>query len=672
MLGAAAVAATVAAPTIVLGRRSAAHASTRGDAGKITFRRGQDIWIAEADGSGARLLAAGTQPGSGNWSPDGSRFVYATRSTGVISVRPDGSDPVPLLPAGSGHDTSDAVYVHGGRNVMYTSRSKLSIVPSGGTAQAGGPVINIPDDGKADSGAAAATDGTVIYQHHWQGGTDDAEIYRIDSSGTVTKIIDKGWAPDFSPDSSKIAFVRGSSPANLQQIWVADADGSNQVQLTTADNAGSAVNTHPTWSPDGRHLLFTSHEPDAPKIKRIDLATKLVVTLVSDGREASWQPITNDYVDRVWGRTALETAVAASRRNWTDHGVADGVRSPAKTVVLSRDDTYLDALGGSALAAVKQGPLLITPTGSLHPSTQAELQRILGGSGVVYLLGGTVALSATVERQVRALGYQPVRLWGQDEHATAVAIAKEITPSPGAVIVATALTYYDALAAGAAAGANPGTVIVLTAGDTMPAATAAYLNTLNPDPLTGTAMIGVGGPGARALAAGHRNNQMPDWPDEVQFHPVFGATEFETAVAVADFFFEAPRIAAVATAATWHDALAGGAMIGANGGPLLLSDPTSLSTPTRDYYSRNSASLKYAIMLGGPLALKDTLIVQLGDAVAYFIYFQYREYTEHSTFPLDATSSPTRADTHRHGPAGTEPAAAIPGTRRRKPTTTTR
>jgi Tol biopolymer transport system component/DNA-binding winged helix-turn-helix (wHTH) protein len=56
--------------------------------------------------------------------------------------------------------------------------------------------------------------------------------------------------PDLSPDGRQIAF--SSNRSGNREIWVADADGSNQTELTSL--LGSA--TVPRWSPDGTQILF--------------------------------------------------------------------------------------------------------------------------------------------------------------------------------------------------------------------------------------------------------------------------------------------------------------------------------------------------------------------------------------------------------------------------------
>lgn len=67
--------------------------------------------------------------------------------------------------------------------------------------------------------------------------------------------------PRYSPDSKRIAFVSGRS--GTEEIWVADADGSNPRQLTRL-----GFTRRPYWSKDGRRILFHAcpslARPEAP------------------------------------------------------------------------------------------------------------------------------------------------------------------------------------------------------------------------------------------------------------------------------------------------------------------------------------------------------------------------------------------------------------------------
>ena len=59
----------------------------------------------------------------------------------------------------------------------------------------------------------------------------------------------------YSPDGRRVAF--SSTRSGNQEVWVANADGSNAVQLTTSRSSGT-----PRWSPDGRRIVFDTQAPD--------------------------------------------------------------------------------------------------------------------------------------------------------------------------------------------------------------------------------------------------------------------------------------------------------------------------------------------------------------------------------------------------------------------------
>jgi len=59
-------------------------------------------------------------------------------------------------------------------------------------------------------------------------------------------------APQFSPDGQRIAFM--SNRSGPWQIWMSNADGSDPVQVSFTDSAGT-----PRWAPDGKSFVF-----DAP------------------------------------------------------------------------------------------------------------------------------------------------------------------------------------------------------------------------------------------------------------------------------------------------------------------------------------------------------------------------------------------------------------------------
>jgi putative cell wall-binding protein len=291
-------------------------------------------------------------------------------------------------------------------------------------------------------------------------------------------------------------------------------------------------------------------------------------------------------VDRLSGADRFATAVAASQVEFPSGG--------AGAVVLARVDDYADALVGGPLATQKNAPLLLTTGTTLPAATQAELTRVLATGGEVYLLGGTSAIPASVESQLKAMGYKTTRLAGSTRYATAVAVADALG-DPASVLLATGANYPDALAAGPAA-AHIGGAVLLTGGSVMPSETATYLAA------HAKTTYAIGGPAAAAAPTAHA---------------IVGADRYATAVAVATTFFTAPTTLGIATGTNFPDALAAGALLAHAGAPLLLTDSGSLPTPTLQYLTSVASSATSAHIFGGTLAVSDSVRTAVSTALQH-------------------------------------------------------
>ncbi|MEZ5079973.1 MAG: hypothetical protein R2878_04785 [Thermoleophilia bacterium] len=81
------------------------------------------------------------------------------------------------------------------------------------------------------------------------------KIINIDGTGltTVGPMGDDIDHPEWSPDGTRIAFDLAPSEGGNSDVWVMNADGTNQTNLT---NSPSTDDSWPDWSPDGASLVF--------------------------------------------------------------------------------------------------------------------------------------------------------------------------------------------------------------------------------------------------------------------------------------------------------------------------------------------------------------------------------------------------------------------------------
>ncbi len=119
----------------------------------------------------------------------------------------------------------------------------------------GSHVMALTDSDDVDAKPSWSPDGTEVLFTRSAANGNQSFIYVINADGTGERqLTDDGisWTSggsDWSPDGSKIVFVRGVP--NNEDIWVMDADGSNPVRLTN-----QFVDFDPQWSPDGSRIAF--------------------------------------------------------------------------------------------------------------------------------------------------------------------------------------------------------------------------------------------------------------------------------------------------------------------------------------------------------------------------------------------------------------------------------
>jgi TolB protein len=105
----------------------------------------------------------------------------------------------------------------------------------------------IPDEGEGEGG------GKIAFESDRDGGSGEIYVMNADGSNQTRLTNDEGSSACFSSDGTMIAF--SSVRDGDFEIYVMNADGSNQIRLTN----NPAWNAEPCFSPDGTMIAFTSY-----------------------------------------------------------------------------------------------------------------------------------------------------------------------------------------------------------------------------------------------------------------------------------------------------------------------------------------------------------------------------------------------------------------------------
>ena len=258
--------------------------------------------------SNIRQLTAGGENAEAYFSSDGRQLIFQSSREGRTCdqqyiMNADGSNQH-RVSTGTGRTTC-GYFMDGDHRIFFASSHALETDcpprpdPSKGyvwqldpydiyTANADGSNLRrLTNYGVYTAEGVLSPDGKKIVFTSLKDG--DLDIYVMNADGTnvrqLTHTLGYDGGPWWSPDGKTIAY-RANHPTsekdvadyktliaqrlvrpNKMELWLMDADGGNQRQITHLGGASFG----PSWTPDGKRIVFSSNYHTDPKLGNFDL-----------------------------------------------------------------------------------------------------------------------------------------------------------------------------------------------------------------------------------------------------------------------------------------------------------------------------------------------------------------------------------------------------------------
>ena len=296
---------------------------------------------------------------------------------------------------------------------------------------------------------------------------------------------------------------------------------------------------------------------------------------------------------RLAGLNRYHTMALAAQVGWTH----------SEWAVIATGKNFPDALVAASLAGLHGSPIILTAPDKLSPEARAELLRL--GVSKAYIVGGTSAVSAGVESQIKGLGggIATTRVSGanrQETSAKALQQLKKGGASYSMAVVATGQGFADTLSIGPWCFASTSPILLAGKDGKL---SADQVKLVKADKSIHDIVI-VGGTAAVS------NDVKKQLGGGYTYLRLGGANRYETSALIANWELASNQgmgvsSATVATGQNFPDALSGSALAGSKNSVMLLvkSAPVNTYAPETIIKDGYEKQVYHGFVLGGEAAV---------------------------------------------------------------------
>lgn len=334
----------------------------------LEIKNGQpDIWVASLHGESPYNVTNDAEVDrSPTWHPDGRRIVFISRRGGAFQVCvafSDGAKPIQVTKGPIDHAVLD-ISSDGTRLLDDNSRDDAAIFAVD---------VDTARESEFASGnslklwpTVSPDDGVVLFQSVNPTGTLLAStivVKRAANDAPIVPIAENGFDPSWSPDGTRIAFLRVD--AGRVEVFTVSAEGEDERRLTTGGVVPIAYQMLPTtrfgrsvcWSERGDKIIYSSSKSGASNLWAIsvDGTADTQISANNDQTLSFYQPVCgpNNHI-----------AFAAKSKREMNSTWSLWLRDSDKTKLVFESKLLLRAIGWTA------GGELIT--GSADKDSQGE------------------------------------------------------------------------------------------------------------------------------------------------------------------------------------------------------------------------------------------------------------------------------------------------------------